>query len=162
MALADPPVNDYTIELVEGVQANRPRIDEILSDYAEGWTVARMPDVDRLLRAVEHELRLLRRKIASGATFLQSQMVFDLERLSAGRAAWESFVAALTGPWSVLALLVVLAFAVHNSTSWFNVTPKAMPVQIGEDFLPGRYIVAAHYAAWLIASGLILYLALGR
>jgi fumarate reductase subunit C len=85
-----------------------------------------------------------------------------LERLSAGRAAWESFLAALTGPWSVLALLVVLAFAVHNSTSWFNVTPKAMPVQIGEDFLPGRYIVAAHYAAWLIASLLILYLALGR
>jgi fumarate reductase subunit C len=85
-----------------------------------------------------------------------------LERLSAGRAAWESFLAALTGPWSGLALLVVLAFAAHNSTSWFNVTPKAMPVQIGEGFLPGRYIVAAHYAAWLIASLLILYLALGR
>lgn len=82
-----------------------------------------------------------------------------LERLSAGRAAWESFLAALTGPWSVLALLVVLAFALHNTTSWFNVTPKAMPVQIGGDFLPGRYIVAAHYAAWLVGSLLILYFA---
>lgn len=89
-------------------------------------------------------------------------LLCTLERLSAGRVAWESFLAALTGPWSVLALLVVLAFAVHNSTSWFNVTPKAMPVQVGEDFLPGRYIVAAHYAAWLIASLLILYFALGR
>jgi N utilization substance protein B len=47
VALAEPPVNDYTIELVEGVQANRERIDAILADYAEGWTVARMPDVDR-------------------------------------------------------------------------------------------------------------------
>ena len=47
VALADPPVNDYTIELVEGVQANRARIDQILADYAEGWTVERMPDVDR-------------------------------------------------------------------------------------------------------------------
>lgn len=47
VALADPPVNDFTVELVEGVQANLERIDEILSDYAEGWTVARMPGVDR-------------------------------------------------------------------------------------------------------------------
>ena len=47
VALAEPPVNDYTVELVEGVQAHRARIDAILADYAEGWTVARMPDVDR-------------------------------------------------------------------------------------------------------------------
>jgi N utilization substance protein B len=45
--LADPPVNGYTAELVEGVHAHRRRIDEILAKYAEGWTVARMPGVDR-------------------------------------------------------------------------------------------------------------------
>ncbi|MBE7188081.1 transcription antitermination factor NusB [Jatrophihabitans endophyticus] len=57
LALADPPVNEYTVELVEGVQANRARIDEILADYAEGWTVARMPDVDRaVLRLGVYEL----------------------------------------------------------------------------------------------------------
>lgn len=49
VALAEPPVNDYTIELVEGVHAHRERIDEILADYAEGWTVDRMPDVDRAI-----------------------------------------------------------------------------------------------------------------
>src|SRR3978361_1516048 len=47
VALAEPPVNDYTIELVEGVHANHARIDEILAEYADGWTVERMPDVDR-------------------------------------------------------------------------------------------------------------------
>jgi N utilization substance protein B len=57
VALAEPPVNDYTVELVEGVQGNRDRIDAILSDYAEGWTVARMPDVDRaILRLAVYEL----------------------------------------------------------------------------------------------------------
>ncbi|WP_375475292.1 transcription antitermination factor NusB [uncultured Jatrophihabitans sp.] len=45
--LAEPPVNGYTIELVEGVAEHCGRIDEILTDYAEGWSVARMPDVDR-------------------------------------------------------------------------------------------------------------------
>jgi len=55
--LAEPPVNDYTIELVEGVQEHRSRIDEILAQYAEGWTVERMPDVDRaVLRLGVYEL----------------------------------------------------------------------------------------------------------
>ena len=45
--LADPPINDYTVELVEGVQAHRARLDEILSQYSDGWTIARMPGVDR-------------------------------------------------------------------------------------------------------------------
>jgi N utilization substance protein B len=57
VSLADPPVNDYTIQIVEGVHAHRDRIDAILRDYAEGWTVARMPDVDRaILRMGVYEL----------------------------------------------------------------------------------------------------------
>ena len=40
-------MNEYAIDLVEGVVAHRARIDEILADYAEGWTVDRMPGVDR-------------------------------------------------------------------------------------------------------------------
>lgn len=57
VALAEPPVHDYTIELVEGVQSHRSRIDAILADYAEGWTVERMPDVDRaVLRLGVYEL----------------------------------------------------------------------------------------------------------
>ena len=47
VALAEPPVNPYTAELVEGVVAHRERIDELLGSYAEGWTVERMPGVDR-------------------------------------------------------------------------------------------------------------------
>jgi len=86
-------------------------------------------------------------------------MLCTVERLSEGKEAYESFIAAITGPWSALGLAIVLAFALHNTTSWFNVTPKAMPVQIGEDFLPGKYIVGAHYAAWVIATLLILYFA---
>jgi N utilization substance protein B len=42
-----PPISDYTVTLVEGVTRNRGRIDEILVEHAEGWTLARMPAVDR-------------------------------------------------------------------------------------------------------------------
>jgi N utilization substance protein B len=42
----DPPIPEYAVELVEGVVANRVRIDELLSTYAEDWTLDRMPPVD--------------------------------------------------------------------------------------------------------------------
>jgi transcription antitermination protein NusB len=42
-----PPVNDYTVALVEGVSAHREDIDRLLTEQARGWTLERMPTVDR-------------------------------------------------------------------------------------------------------------------
>jgi N utilization substance protein B len=54
---ADPPVPQYAVEIVEGVCAHRERIDELLSTYAQGWALERMPAVDRsLLRLSTWEL----------------------------------------------------------------------------------------------------------
>ncbi|HEX6353848.1 transcription antitermination factor NusB [Actinophytocola sp.] len=45
--VAENPVpNDYATTLVEGVVAHRERIDELLTEHAEGWTLDRMPFVD--------------------------------------------------------------------------------------------------------------------
>ena len=86
-------------------------------------------------------------------------LVCTLERLASGQAAYDSFIAALKGPWSFLAMAVVLFFAVYNATNWFNVTPKAMPVQTGEEFLDGKYIVGANYAVWAVATLVVLFFA---
>ena len=48
---------DYTTSLVEGVAEHLDRIDELIASYAEGWTIDRMPVVDRnLARIAIHEL----------------------------------------------------------------------------------------------------------
>ncbi|AEE46116.1 transcription antitermination factor NusB [Cellulomonas fimi] len=39
----------YSVDLVEGVIARRERIDELLATHAHGWTIERMPAVDRAL-----------------------------------------------------------------------------------------------------------------
>jgi transcription antitermination protein NusB len=52
VALGQPPVHEYTVELVEGVAAHRGRIDELLTEYAEGWRIERMPGVDRAVLRV--------------------------------------------------------------------------------------------------------------
>jgi transcription antitermination protein NusB len=56
-AEASPPVSDYAAELIRGVQAHRTRIDELLSAHSHGWTLDRMPAVDRnILRIAVYEL----------------------------------------------------------------------------------------------------------
>ncbi|HET8961001.1 transcription antitermination factor NusB [Nocardioides sp.] len=47
IAAGEGPTNDYTADLVRGVAGHRARIDELLADYSEGWTLDRMPAVDR-------------------------------------------------------------------------------------------------------------------
>jgi N utilization substance protein B len=49
IAAADPPVPEYAVTLVEGVVARRERIDELISTYAQGWALDRMPAVDLAL-----------------------------------------------------------------------------------------------------------------
>jgi transcription antitermination protein NusB len=39
----------YSVDIVEGVLSHRDRIDELLSTHAHGWTLDRMPAVDRVL-----------------------------------------------------------------------------------------------------------------
>jgi transcription antitermination protein NusB len=57
LVLADPPVNEFTVDLVEGVHGNQARIDQILTTYSDGWTIDRMPGVDRaVLRLGVYEL----------------------------------------------------------------------------------------------------------
>jgi transcription antitermination protein NusB len=41
------PTNPYTSVLVKGVVEHQARIDQVLREYAEGWTLERMPTVDR-------------------------------------------------------------------------------------------------------------------
>ena len=53
----DPPVNPYTVQLVEGVVAEHEAIDALISEHSRGWTLDRMPGVDRnLLRIAVYEI----------------------------------------------------------------------------------------------------------
>ena len=51
------PMGDYAEQLVRGYCENAERIDDLISAYAQGWTLARMPPVDRsILRIATYEL----------------------------------------------------------------------------------------------------------
>ena len=41
------PIREYTRDLVNGVSDNRRKIDELITTYAQGWDMDRLPAVDR-------------------------------------------------------------------------------------------------------------------
>jgi N utilization substance protein B len=45
----DQVVNPYTLEIVEGVLSQQAAIDEFLETYSQGWSLERMPSVDRII-----------------------------------------------------------------------------------------------------------------
>ena len=51
------PLNPYTSEIVDGVYENLNEIDDLISTYSQGWTIDRMPTVDRnIVRIGVYEL----------------------------------------------------------------------------------------------------------
>jgi fumarate reductase subunit C len=86
-------------------------------------------------------------------------LVVGLQRLAAGPEAWNGFLLALRSADSIVFHLLALVAAFYHAGTWFNATQKAMPLQIGEDFVPGNVISGAHYVAWAALSVVVLYLA---
>jgi len=53
----NPPVPEHTIRLVEGVAEHAGRIDALIDAHTTGWSIDRLPDVDRaILRMAVFEL----------------------------------------------------------------------------------------------------------
>ena len=51
------PIREYTRELVNGVSDNRRKIDELITTYAQGWDMDRLPAVYRnILRLGIYEI----------------------------------------------------------------------------------------------------------
>ena len=51
------PADELTTLLVEGVESNQARLDEAIAAHSKGWTLQRMPTIDRnVLRIAGFEL----------------------------------------------------------------------------------------------------------
>ena len=50
-------IRDFTKDLIEGVEINRRKIDELIATYSQGWDMDRMPVIDRnILRLAIFEI----------------------------------------------------------------------------------------------------------
>jgi fumarate reductase subunit C len=124
----------------------KPYVREIRKNT---WYLARRRDIHHML----HEISSL----FIGAYGLL--LVWGLRALAEGEGAYQLFLERLASPLSLGFHWLALAFTLFHSISWFGLTPKAMPVQIGENFVPGYLIAVGHYIAWIGVSLFILFIA---
>ncbi len=51
------PIREFTKELISGISTNSRKIDELITTYAQGWDMDRLPAVDRnILRLAIYEI----------------------------------------------------------------------------------------------------------
>jgi fumarate reductase subunit C len=86
-------------------------------------------------------------------------MLVGIMRVAEGPAAYAAFLQTLQTPASIAFHVLALGFSAYHSITWFNLTPRALPIQIGERFVPDGVIAGAHYAAWLVLTLAVLVLA---
>ncbi len=55
--VTEAPLSEFTADLVMGVVEHWGQVDELISTYSQGWTLSRMPAVDRaILRLGAYEV----------------------------------------------------------------------------------------------------------
>ena len=82
-----------------------------------------------------------------------------LSSLARGPEAYNVFLQRLSSPWSFLFHMVALIAACFHSSTWFNLTPKAVVVRKGEEKLPDAFLIAPNYVGWLTISVIIFLIA---
>ena len=84
--------------------------------------------------------------------------MFQLWVLSQGQETYQHFLRHLTSTPVMIFHGVVLAFLLFHSVTWFNLAPKALVVRLGRRRIPDALVLSGHYAAWLAATALVIWL----
>jgi fumarate reductase subunit C len=86
--------------------------------------------------------------------------LFQIHAVSRGGEEYQEFQAWTRNPFIVLLNVVSLFFVVFHTVTWFALTPKALVVRMGGKRVPGWWLVAGNYVAWVVISALVAWLIL--
>ena len=86
-------------------------------------------------------------------------LLWGIGAVARGDQAYQSFLHSLTSPGMVWLLRITTIVMFYHAFAWFKVTPKAMPIQKGEEFVAGSVIAGAHYVVWAVLTLVVLFFA---
>ena len=78
-----------------------------------------------------------------------------------GAKEFNAFIQGFNSPFWYAFHGICLLASVFHTTTWFNVAPKALVIQIGEEKVPGVLVAAGHYAGWVGASAVMTWFMMG-
>lgn len=81
-----------------------------------------------------------------------------LARLGAGKEQFTAFMQTMSSGWWKALHVAFLLGAMWHSITWFNLTPKAMPLRMGEEKVPGPMVaIGMGYGPWVVVTIVILW-----
>jgi|SRR5215470_3605615 len=86
--------------------------------------------------------------------------LLEIRALRNGPTAYVEFQERLRSPILVAVNVVALLFVIFHAATWFNLTPKAMPLRLGGKRVPSLFIVAPSYLVWLAISVTVAWIVL--
>ena len=89
-------------------------------------------------------------------------LLFWLQSLGEGYESFDALLMRMRSPVSLAFHLLVFVPALYHSITWFNLTPKAMPVRLGEKRVPDVLVaIGGGYLPWIVVSGVLAWILLG-
>ena len=89
-------------------------------------------------------------------------LLFWLRSLGEGYESFDALLVKMRNPVSLAFHLFIFVPALYHSITWFNLTPKAMPVRLGEKRVPHVLVaIGGGYLPWVVVSGVLAWVLLG-
>jgi fumarate reductase subunit C len=124
-------------------KAYRPRI----STY---WWLARWAYLKFILREISSVF----------VAWIVVVILLQIRAIDRGPAAYLEFQSWLRNPFVLALNIISVFFILFHAVTWFNLAPKAMVVRARGKRIPGAAIATSNYAAWVLISAAIAWIAL--
>ena len=81
--------------------------------------------------------------------------------VSQGDREYQRFLDLSANPWMLALNVITLFFVVLHTVTWFNAARQAIVIRLRGRLIPANLIVALHYAAWVLLTGVTAWIVLG-
>jgi len=103
---------------------------------------------------------VLRELTSLGVAYSCVILLCFIRALSLGPEAYEALQRRLASPVVILFTSISLLLVLFHTITWFSLSAHAMAVRVGGKRIPGVLITASNYVAWLVVSGILVWLLL--
>lgn len=103
---------------------------------------------------------MLREGTALPAVWFSIILIFGLFSIKHGPESWAGFVSFLQNPIVVILNLIALAAALLHTKTWFELAPKASNIIIKNEKLKPEPVIRGLWAVTVLATVVILFVAL--
>ena len=129
------------------------------ADLSYGGFYARWykPRLSRLwwLRRPSYLLFVIRELTSVFVAWSVVFLLLMVRAVSQGDRGYQQFLELSRNPWMLALNVITLVLVVFHTITWFTVAPQAMVVRLRGRRVPGRMILLAHYAVWVVLTALV-------